>query len=321
MKDHEFQELVDRRLSGLEWDSRKRLKVLCAVSEEEKPMKKIPTTFILIAAIVCLSVTALAAGLIFSPRYEASKVAAEAMKEQYGITDDLLSLFQREVQENEDGTSTITYSVPGADFPAERIGIYTVTVRGNKGEASWSNDGKDTDGGLLAEAYGPGQLHLLSYDYADSMQQLHDAGIITAPDTHPNPRLAGDETEWTEEDQAEWDRAVAEAEAEDQKRLEAIAELERRGKVTVDQAAQTAKEALVQEYSLTKEQAEKIRLEPDSTYAEPGTDRPLVNLLFRLWQRDDEQFTEKDGQYWVTVDLDTGVIEDIIYDSGLAGNG
>ena len=65
MKNNEFKELVDQNLSGLVWDERKRQKVLHALSEEEKPVKKVSTTFILIAAIVCLSVTALAAGLIF----------------------------------------------------------------------------------------------------------------------------------------------------------------------------------------------------------------------------------------------------------------
>ena len=70
MKNHEFQELVDQNLSGLVWDERKCQKVLHAISEEEKPVKKISTTFILVAAILCISVTALAAGLIFSPRYD-----------------------------------------------------------------------------------------------------------------------------------------------------------------------------------------------------------------------------------------------------------
>ena len=64
MKNHEFQELVDQNLSGLVWDERKRQKVHHAISEEEKPVKKISTTFILVAAIVCLSATALAAGLL-----------------------------------------------------------------------------------------------------------------------------------------------------------------------------------------------------------------------------------------------------------------
>ena len=72
MKNHEFQELVDQNLSGLVWVERKRQKVLHAISEEEKPVKKISTTLVLIAVIVCLSVTALAAGLILSSNVDAS---------------------------------------------------------------------------------------------------------------------------------------------------------------------------------------------------------------------------------------------------------
>ena len=107
MKNNEFQELVDQNLSGLVWDERKRQKVLHAISEEEKPVRKISATFILVAAIVCLSVTALAAGLIFSPKYDAVRVANQAMEENYGITSDLLSLFYREAKENEDGTTSV----------------------------------------------------------------------------------------------------------------------------------------------------------------------------------------------------------------------
>ena len=32
-------------------------------------------------------------------------------------------------------------------------------------------------------------------------------------------------------------------------------------------------------------------------------------------------FTEWDGVYWVSVNVETGVIEDILYDSLLGGNG
>ena len=79
MKNHEFQELVDQNLSGLVWDERKCQKVLHAISEEEKTVKKISTTFILVAAILCISVTALAAGLIFSPRYDAVRIANQTL--------------------------------------------------------------------------------------------------------------------------------------------------------------------------------------------------------------------------------------------------
>ena len=53
MKKFDFQELVDQNLSGLVWDEGKRRTVLQAVRKEERPVKKLSTTFILIAAIVC----------------------------------------------------------------------------------------------------------------------------------------------------------------------------------------------------------------------------------------------------------------------------
>ena len=329
MKNNEFKELVDQNLSGLVWDERKRRKVLHALSEEEKPVKKVSATFILIAAIVCLSVTALAAGLIFSPRYDAVKVANQAMEDQYGITPDLLSLFSREVKANGDGTSTVIYSTTEDVGPVSRIGEYTVVVDGQKAAASWSNDGRDTSGGLAAEAYGAEQLHTISYDYENAMKWMTDNNIIhkKSADITPNPRLAGGQINgWTEEDQAEWDRARDEADLDEQRRLDEIAKAEKEGSMTVSEAAAAAKEAVIQEYGLTGEQADKLQYEPDQVYASFENDEPSVNLLFCLWQNDGDtymadNFTEKDGQYWVTVNLKTGVIEDIVYDAGIAGNG
>ena len=325
MKNHEFQELVDQNLSGLVWDERKCQKVLHAISEEEKPVKKISTTFILVAAILCISVTALAAGLIFSPRYDAVRIANQTMEEKYGITADLLSLFYREVKENGDGTATVTFSIPDtASFPTDRIGEYSVTVSGNKGTASWSKDGMNTSGGLSAEAYGTEQLQLLSYDYAGTMWKLRDMGIMPSPTENgvkPNPRLTGGDIEWTEEDQAEADRALAEAKAEDDERLAKIAKAESEGSLTMEKASAMGKDAVIQEYRLTEEQTNKLNYEPDSTYISYQNDQPLAHMLFWLWQKEGDTFTEKDGQYWVTINLKTEVIEDIIYDAGLAGNG
>ena len=327
MKNNEFQELVDQNLSGLVWDERKRQRVLHALNEEEKPVKKFSTTFILIAAIVCLSVTALAAGLIFSPKYDAVRVANQAMEDQYGITPDLLSLFWRDIKENEDGTTTVVYSTTKDVGPVSRIGEYTVMVDGPKATVSWSNEGKDTSGGLSAEAYGPDQLHTISYDYGNAMQQLMELGIIPSPDYSPNPRLAGGQIdEWTEEDQAEWEQSLAEVEEDEKQRLAEIAEAESRGKITIEQAVTIGKDAIVQEYKLTKEQSDKLEYQPDMIYASYEDDEPLINLCYCLSQKEivtgyAEDFTEKDGQYWATINLKTGVIEDLVYDSGLAANG
>ena len=247
------------------------------------------------------------------------------MEEKYGITADLLSLFYREIKENGDGTSTVTFSIPDtASFPTDRIGEYSVTVSGNKGTASWSKDGMSTSGGLSAEAYGTEQLQLLSYDYAGTMWKLRDMGIMPSPTENgvkPNPRLISGDIEWTEEDQAEADRALAEAKAEDDERLAKIAKAESEGSLTMERASAMGKDAVIQEYRLTEEQTNKLNYEPDSTYISYQNDQPLAHMLFWLWQNDGDTFTEKDGQYWVTINLKTEVIEDIIYDAGLAGNG
>ena len=159
------------------------------------------------------------------------------------------------------------------------------------------------------------------------MQQLIDLGIIQVDHTQATPRLEDEEIhEWTEEDQAEWDQASAEEEAAEKQRLAEIAEAESHGTITVEQAAAIAKEAVIQEYGLTKEQSDKLEFETDFTYVSSQDDEPLVDLCFTLWQKEGdtftgENFTEKDGQYWVTINLKTGIIEDVLYDAGLAANG
>lgn len=288
MKEHDFQQLADRNLSGLVWDERMCRKVLCALDKEERNVKHISKAFILAAAILCISVTALASGLTFSSRYNAGKQAALIIQEQYGVTEELLSLFHREITEQTDGTFTVTYTAIRTDLPADQMGNYTVQVTRDGASASWSNDGKDTTGGLAAEAFGPEQLTLLSRDYASAMEQLR--GSIDEPQPAVTP-IPQDDTQ-----------------------------LNIHGALTIQQASVLAREAICQEYALTTQQQEMLLFEEDSTYA-AAEDRPLVTMLFWLWQKEDGSFTEKDGQYWVTVDLDTGSIEDILYDAGLAGNG
>ena len=245
MKHEDFRELVDRRLSGLVWDEASRRKVLNAVREEEKPMKKkVSFTVVLALAVLCVAAVAIAEGLMFSPRYSAVRLANQAMEQQYGITPDILSLFYRQVEQH--------------GLPAEQMGEYTVEVKDNRAKASWSNDGKDTSGGLKAEAFGAEQLRLLSYDYDNAMRQLRDAGTIQ-PKAYPTPLpVASDSPSplpivWTAEHQAEADRALAEAEKVDQERRAEIAKAEAEGKLTVQAASGLAREAICQEYALTED--------------------------------------------------------------------
>ena len=264
MKKNEFQSIADRALSELVWDEPKRRKVLSAIDKEEKPVKKSSTTLILIAAILCISVTAFAAGLLFSPEYEAAKTAANALQAQYGLTEELLSLFSRSVEKEPNGTFTVRYTAPQADFPSEQMGEYTVLISGKQATPMWSNDGKSVSGGLEAEAFGAEQLGMLAFDYAGTMQRLTSSGSL-APAPTPNPRLAQESIVWTEEDQAEADRAVMESEEAEQLRLAEIAKAEASGRFSLQQAAEIAMAAVIQEYQLNESQHGALTHEPDST--------------------------------------------------------
>lgn len=308
MKKNDFQELVDRSLSKLTWDERQRHRVLCAVKEEKSMKKKLSTTLILAAVLLCLSAAALAAGWTFSPRGAAGRTADRAMEAQYGVTADLLSLFHREIHLNEDGTAAVVYSALSPMLEGElarRIGSYTVQVNGGEAFASWSNDGKDTSGGLEAEAFGAEQLWQLSRDYDSAMQQLRQSGVV-------EPTVSAMVTP---------EPAPDAAAQEEQKRLDGLAKAEAMGSVALAQAAEIARQAICDEYALDEEQRTALLYEPDSAYAILEEDRPLVELLFWLWPQEDGSFAEKNGQYWVRIDLTGGVIEEILYDACLLGNG
>ena len=294
--------------------------LLRGLTQKEEPQmkRKMSLGLVLAMVLVLLSMTAFAASLVFSKGYEAARVANSAMREQYGITDDLLSLFHRRVEEHGDGKATVTYEAPKEDFPAERMGVYTVEVDGNKAAVTWSNDGKDTGGGLTAEAYGPEQLREIAYHYGSAMQAMTDAGVLAVP-AETERSAASDEAL-----QADMEAREAETAA----RAEAV---KAKAKVTLEEAAALALDAICGEYGLTDAQREKIIFESDETWYEMKNDQPTGTLLFWLWQSPaaedvstwnyGDAFTEKDGRYMVTVNLENGVIEDVLYDSGLAGNG
>ena len=178
MKNNEFKELVDRDLSGLEWDERKRLRVLHAISEEERPMKKkISFTAILVAAILCLTVTAVAAGLVFSRKVNDLTLARQEMEKAYGITPTMLGSYFSEMVEQGSDETVVTYW--NNNEMNAVLGEYTVTVKDGKATAHWDRDGEDTSGGFKADTWGIDQLNAIA---EDSGEQLSMSDSLVKPD-------------------------------------------------------------------------------------------------------------------------------------------
>lgn len=320
MKKFDFQELVDQNLSGLVWDEGKRRTVLQAVRKEERPVKKLSTTFILIAAIVCLSVTALAAGLVFSSRVDAAKLAEKAMTDTYGVTDTMLStFFNRTVSETADGGTTVVYV--GIDFLRDVLGEYTVSVKDGAAAALWSHDGESTSGLFDAEAWGKEQLE----EMLRTAAERHDLSAFSekAKAIAAKHEAASDElpkgSAWEKTGEAE---ALAAAKSSSYSEEDLLA---------------LAKDAVVSVYQLSDEQAQRLQFvfeledmaddTADYLYYRMKDGKPVLTVMLSLQQQTSDDpsafapFTERDGVYWVDVNVETGTIEDLLYDSQLGGNG
>lgn len=320
MKNNELTKLVDRSLSGLEWDERRRKSVYCAIQKEEKSMKKMTATCLVTALVLCLSVAALAVGLAFSGQVDAALLAEKTLEEEYGVTVAMQStFFLRNVDEQGGGNAVVTYT--GMAGLREVLGEYTVTIEEGKAEATWSLDEESTDGLFDARAWGAPQLtEMMTYvaenhAIAPIMEKAKEKTIAEAA---PTPAVAPTVSNGGEE-QA---RAAAKKAGYTEERLIAL-----------------AKDAVATAYQLTQallldpieELGEEIELydpyEELFMYYHMQEETPLFTVMISLHQETaaDAQsfapFTQGDGVYWVDINVETGVVEGILYDTQLGGNG
>ena len=159
MKREDWQRVYTPRGDALEVRVRRTLRTLGDAPVRRMSMKK-AIALALCAVLALASAVALAAGLLFSGRVDVQTKAEQAILERYGLTRDMLSVFGRDVDE---ATGSVIFTPLGesSDQLVERLGTYTVTVRGGEATASWSHDGEMVgddlsspvwDAGLLAQA-------------------------------------------------------------------------------------------------------------------------------------------------------------------------
>ena len=313
MKKHEFQAIVDQRLSGLSWQQVQRSAVLQRMeAEEEKQVKKVSVGVLLVAALICLSLaTAVAGGLFFTRRMSAAITADEALARNYGVTAEMLAYFHRDVQEQPGDRFVVTYR--GVRAYETVLGKYTVVLENGGAQVSWSHDGKDTSGGFDAEAWGCGQLKEMIRIHKETHSEkeyAQKAAAIAQKNSAPTAAVATPPPQ------------TAQAWEEEQAALAAQSALSAREMETV------AREAVQMVYELTDEQTAMMEYVPEMSYfvmPQGGGLHYCVNL--QLQQKKSEnpavfpEYTEKDGVYAVTVNAETGAIEDILYESPMIGNG
>ena len=310
MKKLDFQELVDRNLSGLSWDEQRRRQVLHALAEEEKPVRKISMTVVLVAVIVCLSVTALAAGLVFARRVDTARLAEEALYHKYGLTGEMLGFFSRETDE-QDGIQMVRYD--GVDAYAYVLGSYTVCIRGGETEVSWSWDGTDAGGGFDGRVWGAQQLA--------EMCRVSRESHTTAQYAEKALAIAAADGVCTAKKDAQWEEDVRARQTAQQHEAE---KAQNGAKLTPAQMEAIAREAVIIRYAFDGEQAAHLApVDENGRYLLFGEEQiPCYEFEYALGFDEDGYTGEKGtGLYFVTVNAKNGTVEDILYDSALAGNG
>ena len=312
-----IRDAMDRRLSFLDAHPSCRGRVMQRIAQEEEPKvkKKMSIGLVFALVLVTLSAIALASGLLFAPRVDAACLADRALLETYGVTDEMQTYFVRETQELGDGTFRVTYT--GEDRLACALGTYTVNVRDGRAEASWSLDGVSTEGGYEADAWGAEQLRQMLADNAETGDMSRFAGRADAI-----AEAAG--RPWEEPGSTAEER---EAWAEQMER-EKTAAMEARV-IPEEEMRETARQAVVERYDLTGAQAALLELyvlewddSPNAWYC-MYEGQPCFEAQYFLDQDPEhpETHVEKYGAYAVLINVVTGVVEEIVYESGLGGEG
>ena len=298
---NEFQKLVDRELSGLCWNERMRQKTLHSLEKEDKPVKKKMTVAMALTLVMILMGSlALAAGLVFSPRYNTLKLADDALLNAYGISDDLLPFFNRKL---DDETGAVTYI--GMEDLQSMVGNYSVLITDGKTQVTWSLDG--LEGGWNAEKLA--EINAMCKEqggYADAVLMAREDAekyqIASATDSEKN--MPSEESILAMQVQREQERTVVKQAA----------------KKTAEEMDQIARAAIMERFGLTDQQLALMKLEEDSSEWYIKNDRKLYAPYYWLWQSETE-WLEGNGVYIVDVNVETGEVEEIFYDNGLLGNG
>jgi len=315
---------MDRRLSFLDELPSCRPALMQRIAQEEAPVmkKKLSVGLVFALLLVSLSVIALAAGLILSPRVSATRLADKALEETYGITDQLQTYFGREEKELPDGGLEVTYT--GAGNYVAPLGIYTAVVRDGKAEVSWNYDGKDTSGGFDADAWGVDQLKQMLEESRNHPE--NESFLDRVDELYANSGLAGAEAAAAEAEEASSETGEEYAA---RREAEKNAALDTR-KISEDEMIGIAREFIITTYSLTDKQISLLELYTNSYEADENTWYEIVNgqncFLVEYFLDENPSAVEETGYrmnayFKIYINVETGAVEQYEYSSGVGGVG
>ena len=259
---------------------------------EDKPTHARPKRMVWLAAalvLVLAAAVAVAARLTRSAKYDAKRLAHQALEEKYGFTQDMDSFFTCSVEEA-DGQTVVTYRANAdiGDF-AWKLGDYIVTIRDGKAEARWSNDGEAVGDDFSSDVWDTALL-ARGIERRKAGEEWYE---ITGETLETGESLSGAE-KTTPEVSAAGESAVQPGE-------DMLAEQE---------ALDLARQALEGDGAIS---AEALNDPENELYAVCQTEDGKT--VWNVW------FHTAEGICVVTLDAADGTSLDVIVDTGMAGNG
>ena len=270
-----------------------------------------------IALALCLLAAAALGGaevaqVRFSERYHNIVRAQQALEEKYGITENMGDYFLRTVEELGDGEMRVTWEPAILDSGLPwLLGSYTAEVTPSTVTVVWTHDGESVEGGYEAMAWGAPQLTMIMEEVRTEWSFLK--GLEAAENA---ARKAGYDPGAEYISPVESETALLADGEYAQQAMDASA-------FTWEELDQMARNALAVAYG----ELEWERLE--TSVGEIGgmwgmlEDRPVTVIPYDLWGQGSPEWewSEGDGLYVVTLNVQTGEIEEILHSSELSGNG
>ncbi len=280
----DFRQLVDHRLSGLQWDAGRQNRLLASLEPKggTTMKKKLTMTLALAAALVMVASVAVAAvALTYSPAANAKKLATQAMYDSYGFDRSTLGLLHGVATEE-----GVRY-YPDSYLPVERIGEYLVKIDGETATATWTHDDKDASLWQSGDPNAPvwGVKQLAAYLAVDPRERggwlaAYTTAALPVPAVTPVPK------EMTGIDTVN----------------------QQTGDLPLAQAMAYADAALMDVYGMSEGEVAAIDHDVDA--------RVIVENGRRIWML---TYGDAEGMYYINLDAFTGEILDIGMTTG--GNG
>ena len=312
---------MDRRLSFLDELPSCRAALHYRIAQEEAPAmkKKLSAGFVFAIVLVLLTVAALAAGLLISPRAAASRAADQALARDFSITEEMQTFFVRSEDPLPEGGFRITYT--GAGSLEYVLGTYTVLVRDGQTDTAWNRSGNDVSGGYNADAWGLEQLQQMMAD-----AEKGDKAYLEQAERIAEKHRTGEDASPSEANENYTEQLEAEK----------TAALKAR-RISEEDMIATAREFILSSYGLNEEQAARMELYTNSIPDEnPNGWYWMINgvpcfqveyLLYSDYTTDQltagepRPRTEMDGYYNIYINVETGAVESFEYNSALNGLG